>query len=229
MAKTKSEIDRERKRKRKSQGLCIECSKPMDREGVLCIACNDRRNKEGREAYRCYQENGVCPKCRTNALFGDEKTCLECRVKACESMERVRNGKGRELANKEHSEYARAKYKERSELGICTRCGKKKPDEGYKTCRACRTKLRNYKKVEYVDRSHRFDDGLCYNCGKALKEGYRVCEECYRKNLNNLDNEKTKEQRREYSRKIYKHVRAKKGEGLCGQDSKDLVSQNLTF
>ena len=64
--------------------------------------------------------------------------------------------------------YGRSVYKERSEQGICTRCGKRKAAPGRKKCKLCLEKdaestdfLRALSlKVEYKEEKH-----LCRYCG----------------------------------------------------------------
>ena len=67
------------------------------------------------------------------------------------------------------------------EQGICTRCRKVKAEYGYKTCRTCRLKLRDFKRMKYgkPNRQERYKDGLCFFCDNPIKAGYKVCEKHY--------------------------------------------------
>lgn len=67
--------------RRKEAGLCVNCGKPLDIAGVKCSKCHDRANKDRRELISWYKENRICPTCRKNSLFGDEKMCIECSAK----------------------------------------------------------------------------------------------------------------------------------------------------
>lgn len=67
--------------RRKEAGLCVNCGKPLDIAGVKCSKCRDRTNKDRRELISWYKENGICPICRKNNLFGNEKECIECSAK----------------------------------------------------------------------------------------------------------------------------------------------------
>lgn len=172
--------------------MCLACGKQLDREGVYCIECRKKKTKENTETRHWYQEHRICPRCGKNDLFGDEKVCLECNAKAYEITIRSRERLGREHYNNQHNEWARNEHQKRIEQGICTRCGKRNADVGYKTCGICRAKTRNYKRIKYgkPDRKDRAVQGLCYFCDSPIKEGYKVCEKHYQMNLEKLDNEK---------------------------------------
>lgn len=178
--------------KRKERVLCLKCGKPLDRDGLYCIDCRKYITEQNTLARHWYQEHGICPRCGKNELFGDEKVCIECNAKAYEVTMRSRERLGKEHYNQQHNEWARNKHQKRIDEGICTRCGKRKADGGYKTCGICRAKTRNYKRIKYgkPDRSERYKQGLCYFCDSPIKEGYKVCEKHYRMNIDKLDNEK---------------------------------------
>ena len=178
--------------KRKEQGLCLKCGNPLDREGAYCISCNKYLNEQQTLLRYWYQEHGICPRCGKNDLFGDEKVCLECNAKSYEVTMKSRERLGKEHYSQKHSEWARNEHQRRISEGICTRCGKRKADGGYKTCGICRAKTRNYKRIKYgkPERSERYEQGLCYFCDNPIKEGYKVCEKHYQMNIEKLDNEK---------------------------------------
>lgn len=194
-------------KRRKEQGLCLKCGNPLDREGTYCKNCKDIVTKEIMELRHWYQDNKICPRCRKNDLFGDEKICPECNAKAYEITMRSRERLGAEHYNNQHNEWARNNHQKRIEQGICTRCGKRNADSGYKTCGICRTKTRNYKRIKYgkTDRSERAKQGLCYFCDNPIKEGYKVCEKHYQMNIDKLDNDKCRESKEKIKKmnKIY--------------------------
>jgi predicted amidophosphoribosyltransferase len=72
----KDKYSRQRYEERKASNLCVLCGKPLDREGVVCTACNSKRTAYGRELYKKLQAVGVCPRCGKNLLYGDEKAVL---------------------------------------------------------------------------------------------------------------------------------------------------------
>ena len=86
----KDKYFRQRYEERKASNLCVLCGKPLDREGVVCTACNSKRTAYGRELYKKLQAVGVCPRCGKNLLYGDEKSCVECRAKSAEAMSKIR-------------------------------------------------------------------------------------------------------------------------------------------
>lgn len=184
--------------RRKSNGLCIQCGKPLDRTGIRCIECNNSKKIRENEDRKWYSENGYCPRCHKNKLFGDEKNCPECSAKAYgHNMNKI-NRIGKQKFNEQSAEMARKRYRERSENGICTRCGKRKSEHGFKTCGICRAKDHNRKqKYKKPDRTERYKMGLCYFCDNPVKDGYKVCENHYNMNLEKARSKKSYEARKE--------------------------------
>ena len=184
--------------KRKEQGLCLKCGKSLDREGTYCTDCRKYINEQNTLLRYWYQEHRICPRCGKNDLFGDEKLCLECNAKAYEITMRSREKLGKEHYNQQHSEWARNEHQKRISEGICTRCGKRKADSGYKTCRMCRVKTKNYKRIKYgkPNRSERCKQGLCYFCDNPIKSGYKVCEKHYQMNVDKAHSKKANEARK---------------------------------
>ena len=170
---------------RKANGLCIDCGTELDRDGVRCVKCNTKHNEKNNADRKWYIENGICPVCRDNFLFGDEKVCLECGASKYAETMKSRERLGREHYNEVHKEWSKRTHHEMIEKGICTRCRKRKADYGYKTCGICREKGRKYKRVKYrkPDRSERYKQGLCYFCDNPVKDRYRVCEKHYQMNV----------------------------------------------
>lgn len=75
--------------RRKESGLCVQCGKPLDRDGVYCKTCCEKNNEESRLTRAYYIKRGVCPMCRKNYIFGDEKRCPECSAKDSERKMRT--------------------------------------------------------------------------------------------------------------------------------------------
>ena len=185
--------------KRKTNGLCIDCGNELDRDGVRCVKCNTKHNEKNNADRKWYIENGICPVCRDNFLFGDEKVCLECGASKYAETMKSRERLGREHYNEVHKDWSKRTHHEMIDRGICTRCRKRKADYGYKTCGICRGKIRNYKRIKYgkPDRSERYKQGLCYFCDNQIKDGYKVCEKHYKMNVEKSLSQKAKEARRE--------------------------------
>ena len=192
--------------RRKEQGLCLKCGNSLDRSGIYCAECRKDINENLQKTREWYQTHGICPRCRKNNLFGDEKVCPECSAKAYEYAMRSRERLGKEHYNLQQAELHKNLHHKRIELGICTRCGKREADSGYKTCGICRAKTRNYKREKYgkPDRSERWKQGLCYFCDNPIKDGYKVCEKHYQMNVEKSNSSKAKEARKELvDNKIY--------------------------
>ena len=85
------EINKRFYERRKANGQCVNCGKEMDRDGVLCIGCLAKANYERNATRKLYQKYRVCPRCRKNNFFGDEKNCLECAAKQYEGVMRTRD------------------------------------------------------------------------------------------------------------------------------------------
>ena len=191
--------------RRRMQGLCIDCEKPLDRDGVRCIKCNDRRNAEIREMRKESQSIGMCPKCGKRKLWGDEKQCLECRTKNSENAMQNRKKNGAEHYNEVHREWSRKAYEARKQQGTCTRCGKRPAQSGYCTCGICRSRdAAKRQERERINgrmspeerREYRALVGLCYFCDNPVKPGYKICEKHYNMNLKKQKKANQEEARR---------------------------------
>lgn len=204
---TKQEIRQNFLRRRKETGLCASCGAPLDRQGVLCKECNDNRNEGQRKDRAYYQKNHVCPRCCKNSLFGDEKNCPECAAKQYEdTMKKRGTEEGRLKYNKDHASWAKKEYDKRLKDGMCGRCGKRKADDGYKSCSICRIRERNKKREREQRKNNRpsseerVELGICFFCDEKVKDGYKVCEKHYQSCLEKLDNDKTREAREKLKR-----------------------------
>lgn len=164
--------------KRKMNNLCIDCGKPLDRDGVRCMDCNDKHNLNKTKDRIFYQSIGICPRCRVEKIYGDEKVCIECKHKLTQEVLATRN---KENYNKNHAEWSRKTHKLMVEQGICYRCRKRKADLGYKTCGICRAKLKDKRRIENYkpSRKERYKQGLCFFCDNPIKQGYKVCDKHY--------------------------------------------------
>lgn len=174
--------------KRREQNLCQNCGKPLDRDGFYCIQCRKGITDYNTETRHFFQSIGICPRCKKNKLYGDEKNCPECAANQYINTMRSRARLGKEHYNKTHAEWAKQEYQRRSENGICTRCGKRNAMKPYKTCGICTAKERERKRTKYgkPDRSERYKQGLCYFCDNPVKDGYKVCEKHYQMNIEKL-------------------------------------------
>ena len=190
---SQKEIHKRFIQKRKDNGLCILCGEPLDRKGVHCKKCREKINEETKKTREFYKQNGICPRCCKNEILGDENMCPECKVKAYETVMKNRD---KDRYNKTHREWSKKEYQKRIEAGICTRCGKRDADKGYRTCGICRAKdtntrrIRNYKSEKRTDRIKK---GLCYFCDNPVDEGFKVCKVHRQLNIEYSRSDKAKE------------------------------------
>lgn len=174
--------------------MCLKCGNPLDREGIYCAECRRVINSGQHDRREWYREHGICPRCGKNDIMGDEGMCPECRARSYEVNMRSRERLGKDHYNATHSQWARNEHQRRIAEGICTRCGKRKADGGYKTCGICRERDRNKKLMKYgkPDRKDRAAQGLCFFCDNPIKDGYKVCEKHYQMCIAHLDDERCK-------------------------------------
>lgn len=189
--------------RRKSNGLCIDCGNPLDREGLRCKKCCEKRSKWEREHRQWYLSHKICPRCGKNDLMGDETICPECRAKS------VNNS----LKNREKDEYnvyqrnwSKSTYQKRKESGICTRCGKRKATQGLTTCAMCRARDNETRRIRkgFSDRSDRSKIGLCYFCDNPVKKGYKVCEKHYQMNIEKAEKGRQTQAAQDYIKSVKK-------------------------
>ena len=189
--------------RRKSNGLCIDCGSPLDREGLRCKKCCEKRSKWEREHRQWYLSHKICPRCGKNDLMGDETICPECRAKS------VNNS----LKNREKDEYnvyqrnwSKSTYQKRKESGICTRCGKRKATQGLTTCAMCRARDNETRRIRkgFSDRSDRSKIGLCYFCDNPVKKGYKVCEKHYQMNIEKAEKGRQTQAAQDYMKSVKK-------------------------
>ena len=85
----------------------------------------------------------------------------------------------REQYNEEHAVWSKKAYANCVENGICTRCRKRKADNGYRTCGICREKdrvTRQARNNTQFNREKKEKQGLCCFCNEKALPGYKVCQ-----------------------------------------------------
>lgn len=175
--------------RRKEAGLCVNCGKPLDIAGVKCSKCRDRANKDRRELISWYKENGICPICRKNNLFGNEKECIECSAKRYAKRMTCYNLNPEKFKEKDRIEQKKIREK-RAANGLCVYCGKVKSDENFKTCTKCRNKQKIKKRIRDAKKNYKLDikrewvmNGKCWFCGEPVYNHSKLCKEHYIKSL----------------------------------------------
>lgn len=166
-------------RNRIANGQCPRCGKVLDREGMYCSECTAKTRKYYHDNVKFFKEKGLCAYCGKNKVFGNEKTCPECRAYRAKYRQPPS-----EASRKKHNEASKRKYQERKKKGLCVKCGKRKAEENRACCRICldrhATKERERRPPKrYAER------GLC-RCGKPFMKGQRLCPECYQKSCESL-------------------------------------------
>lgn len=137
--------------KRKSEGLCPTCGKAKDRNGHYCSTCLIKQRIRQRENRAFYRENHLCTSCGKNAVFGNDKTCFECRAKK-EQRRKEPTKEQKERYRSNFRERQNRLYRERVEKGICTRCGKTKAIPGKKKCGMCLGRDAELHRRKYFDK-----------------------------------------------------------------------------
>ena len=129
---------------------------------------------------RYYKRIGYCPRCNgKNKLFGDEKSCPECRARETERTLKARDAK---RYNKYHAKWSKNTYYSRKEKGLCTRCGKYPAKKGQLRCEYCIIKDSATRQIREYQLS-RFERGLCRWCDNPVEPGYKVCEFHHQQNI----------------------------------------------
>lgn len=171
--------------RRIDNGLCPKCGKENHSGNYYCDECRIKEANRCKENRIKLKEMGICPKCQTEMLFGDERTCLKCKERAAVYRETHPLNQVEKMRMMESNrKRAKSKYKECSENGICTRCGKRPSKPGRKKCAICLLKDAEVHRIRYksekMSREEKEAKGLCIYCGKPLDHTHRkLCAECW--------------------------------------------------
>lgn len=161
--------------RRKSNGLCVRCGSPLDREGSYCAKCLEQAKADRKAQTSLLISLGICPICKKNAIMGVERSCPECRARLGEKAMTEEN-------RQKAKERKRKRYDRLQEQGLCVMCGVEKADEGYKSCSKCREKRkrRTDRKEKPYTRNEWMSQCKCAICGKdELVPNKKVCYNCY--------------------------------------------------
>lgn len=133
------------------------------------------------ELRKWYRANGICVACgQENAVQGQAR-CFRCREKVRE-VNRRNYAKHRSERNEKYKQYHKERTASLRAQGICTRCGRRKPETGKARCAVCNARSRR----QYAERARRkgtlprcmFGDGEhCSTCGKPAG-GTKLCPKC---------------------------------------------------
>lgn len=126
----------ERIKRTNGRGLCYNCGKPLNTEGVRCAACAAKVAEYSKLTREWLRANHICVACGKERVLGNDKICFECRAK---SAERPKYRKTDEQKKRERDK-ARTTYHQRCELGVCTVCGRNKAVKERRKCAVCANK-----------------------------------------------------------------------------------------
>lgn len=163
--------------------LCPSCGDPLDRKGHYCSKCLIKRNERTKKDRAFYRENHLCADCGKYHVYGSETYCEECKARRYTySASHVRTDEEK----KKFREQQKRLYKELSEKGICTRCGKRKAAPGKKKCKICLEKDAAKRRIptgEIGKREYKLQNHLCLYCGKPLGDikTSKLCYDCQQK------------------------------------------------
>lgn len=189
---TQAERSKRHYQYRKEKGLCPRCGRVLDRDGHYCLDCLERNRKYRNETRRFLREHHLCTECGKVRVYGDEKKCPECRAKLV-IYKKPKTDEQRIERNRKFSEYQKILYKQRSEQGICTRCGKRPAAAERKKCAMCLIKDAERHRISGISRSERPNYGVCYRCGEPItNKAKKLCDKCCETNRNNLESHKKK-------------------------------------
>lgn len=183
MALTREEIGKNFYKKRKENGLCPRCGKKLDRKGHYCSECLAKINQYNRETREFCRQNHICTECRKERVYGKDKLCSECRAKKVKYSKNITDEQ-KDNYSKNFKENQKKLYRQRAELGLCTKCGKRKALNGKKKCPICLQKDAEVHRRKYLDRpnikEYRQANGLCYFCGKPIDRiSGQLCQACW--------------------------------------------------
>ena len=162
---------------------------------------------------------GLCPKCGKRAPAPERSKCRQCleqrraadrasyaRAKA---EGRLYGGSDAEARRKNARARSKRRYHERSDAGLCVRCGESEPVEGSPSCESCH-EARNAR--ERALWNARRAAGLCGACGEPAPDGTARCASC-------AAFQQGRPLRAAYGRKQYARRRAQSRCTDCGQYS----------
>ena len=185
MALTQKEISARFYKKRKENGLCPNCGKPLDREGFYCNKCLIKVREYRRENREFYRKHHICTECGKEIVYGTDRICFECRAKKYNRKKELSEEQKNKILEK-NRERQKERYKELSEKGICVHCGKRKAVAGRKRCAICLEKDAYRKRKQRFDRQnikdYRRENHLCYYCGNPIDlPSGQLCSSCMEK------------------------------------------------
>ncbi|MBR1750900.1 MAG: hypothetical protein IJ740_08480 [Ruminococcus sp.] len=138
-----------------------------------------KASQKAKERRAWYLAHGICPHCGQNEPQKGYKLCLECRT--ANNDRRRANYKPEESQSERH----KALRERRIAKGLCPKCGKRKPEIGYKSCSVCKAKSRaagkrKSRRQGRITTEQRLSGYYCYHCSAELPEWRenKLCDSC---------------------------------------------------
>lgn len=133
-----------------------------------------------KEDYYWYKEHHICTRCHKYKAMQNKTMCSVCLEKDAERSKKYRarmSEEKREKAYLKIGECKKIQHDKRLESEICTTCGKRKANDGFKTCIECRTK--DAQKRARNSKEYRKTSGTCAYCDEPPIPGKRCCPKHY--------------------------------------------------
>ena len=189
------------RQKRKSEQICARCGKRTDGK-ALCETCSQIINKRHREDREFLKSIGMCVECGKQKAVPGKTKCADCAYRHGEANRKLRENYTEEKRQEQLEkmrEYSRKRGKWASENGLCTRCFKRVPQEGYKKCAICRQKESQRRKQKSIrdgkySMQEAAEKGICTLCRREKATNGKLCLKCYNTTVGNL--RKAKEENR---------------------------------
>lgn len=192
---------KEYREKRKSEKKCAWCGARTDGK-VLCEECTRKGSLRKHKDREFLKSIGICTYCGKRKAVPGKSWCADCAYNRNEARRILRDNYSEEKHQQELEkmrEYRRKKKKWASNKGLCTKCHKRVPPEGYKRCTICRQKeLERRKREKIRDGKYSMQEaaerGICTLCRREKATNGKLCLKCYNTAVGNL--RKAKEENR---------------------------------
>ena len=165
---------------------------------------------------------GICTRCAKSPPAPGLKACADCAAKR-RASDRARGAKataqGKPYAGRDPERCRRAdragdkrRRRARLEKGLCTNCGRRRPDDNRSVCELCRSARQELDRRRYAARRAA---GLCVRCTEPTVGGMSRCGRCL-----TLEKERVSPERKSLSSKRrYARRRARNICVDCGTDT----------
>lgn len=159
------------------------------------------------EWYKLLKDAHLCTNCKCQDAYtlAGRSHCYDCTLKDRERHRKWRSTPEGRAAKSERNK----QWSERNKaLGLCVKCGIRKPQIGRLMCKACVVKRDNRRREQQIQDGMnwpRGSNGICWQCNKRpVLEGMKLCQECYDSKLKIL--QEIPEEARERGRDMFRRL-----------------------